>query len=72
MTKDDLKARGYPGGDEQLMQRYIAKFGAEQTWPIFESSPTGRGRSSTTSWPKAEGPPAASVWRPEPSTCLGY
>jgi hypothetical protein len=44
MTEDEIKARGYPGGDKQLLERYIAAFGGppELAFGLAPSSEWGR------------------------------
>jgi hypothetical protein len=39
MTEDEIKARGYPGGDKQLLERYIAAFGGPPVWTLFQPGP---------------------------------
>lgn len=44
MTEDEIKARGYPGGDKQLLERYIAAFGGppELAFGLEPTSEWGR------------------------------
>jgi hypothetical protein len=39
MTEDDLKARGYPGGDAQLLGRFVQLFGRQPIFTVFEPPP---------------------------------